>query len=150
MEKIQIVLLNKEAKPHVGSAEAAGMDLRMNIGTAQGFTPLLRGESIEFGTGVKVRIPRGWVGLIAPRSGLGFKYEIRLANTLGVIDSDYRGEIKVKMRNCGEEDAFLEDFERVCQLVIVPHYMVYDNLDFVDSLDSTERGEAGFGSSGQQ
>lgn len=149
MEKIQIVLLNKNAEPKVGSKEAAGMDLRMNIQTAQGYTPLMRGESIMFGTGVKVKIPRGWVGLIMPRSGLGFKYEIRLANTTGVIDSDYRGEIMVKMRNCGEEDVMLEDFERVCQMVIVPHYKVHENLQFVDSLDDTDRGESGFGASGR-
>lgn len=150
MEKVRVVLLNENAAPKVGSKKAAGMDLRMNIQTAQGYTPLLVGESIEFGTGVKVSIPDGWVGLIAPRSGLGFKYEIRLANTLGVIDSDYTGEIKVKMRNCGEEDAFLEDFERVCQMVIVPHYKVYDNIEYVDSLEDTERGETGFGKSGKQ
>lgn len=149
MEKINIVLLNENAKPHVGSEHAAGMDLRMNIQTAQGYTPLLRGESIEFGTGVKVQIPRGWVGLIAPRSGLGFKYEIRLANTVGVIDSDYTGEIKVKMRNTGEHDVMLEDFERVCQMVIVPHYKVWENFNYVDSLEPTERGENGFGSSGK-
>jgi len=150
MEKINIVLLNKQAKPKIGSKEAAGMDLRMNIQTAQGYTPLLVGESIQFGTGVKVQIPRGWVGLILPRSGLGFKYEIRLANTTGVIDSDYRGEIQVKMRNCGEHEVMLEDFERVCQMVIVPHYKVHDNLNFVDSLEDSERGESGFGKSGKQ
>lgn len=150
MEPIDIVLLTPEAKPHVGSKDAAGMDLRMNMRTAQGYTPLLKGESITFGTGVKVKIPKGWVGLIAPRSGLGFKYEIRLANTVGVIDSDYTGEIKVKMRNCGDVDAFLEDFERVCQMVIVPHYKVFENMRFVDSIEATERGENGFGSSGKQ
>lgn len=149
MEKINIVLLNENAKPYVGSEHAAGMDLRMNIQTAQGYTPLMRGESLAFGTGVKVQIPRGWVGLITPRSGLGFKYEIRLANTLGVIDSDYTGEIMVKMRNCGEEDVMLEDFERVCQMVLVPHYRVYDNFNYVDELTETARGGKGFGSSGK-
>ncbi|QKN84703.1 dUTPase [Vibrio phage River4] len=150
MEKIRIVLLNEAAKPQCMKDGDAGIDLRMNIETAQGYTPLLRGESIMFGTGVKVAIPKGWVGLIMPRSGLGFKYEIRLANTTGVIDSNYRGEIMVKMRNCGEEDVMLEDFERVCQMVVVPHYLVHENLEFVDELDETNRGESGFGDSGRQ
>lgn len=152
MEKIDIVLLNKECMPHVGSEEAAGMDLRMNIRTAAGYQILMPGETLEFGTGVKVKVPTGWAGLILPRSGLGFKYEVRLANTVGCIDSDYLGEIKVKIRNCGTIPMEIEDYERMCQMVIVPHYKVHDNFNIVDSFNhyATVRGESGFGDSGRK
>lgn len=152
MQPIDIVLLNENCMPHVGSDEAAGMDLRMNVRTAAGYTMLEPNQVWEFGTGVKVKIPTGWVGLIMPRSGLGFKYEVKLANTVGVIDSDYLGEIKVKVRNCGDKVMDIADFERICQMVIVPHYKVKNNLNVVDSLEhyNTERGEGGFGHSGRE
>lgn len=150
MEKIRLVVTNKDCTPVVGSEQAAGIDLRMNVRTAAGFTPFMPGDTLHFGTGVKMAIPEGWVGLVMPRSGLGFKYRVRLDNTVGVIDSDYRGEIMVKITNCGKTEYMLEDFERVCQMVIVPHYKVYDNLEFVDDLADTERGSSGFGHSGRQ
>lgn len=149
MLPIRIELLHERAKPHVGSAEAAGIDLRAAMETAAGFVLLDTDESLVVGTGVKVDIPKGWVGLVLPRSGLGFKYEVVLANTCGVIDSDYNGEIKIKLVNRGSEQMDIGDFDRVCQMVIVPHYQVYDNIEYVESLDKdTERGESGFGSSG--
>lgn len=152
MEKLDIVLANPNCMPHVGSEYAAGMDLRMNIKTAAGYTMLEPNGVLTFSTGVKIKIPTGWVGLIAPRSGLGFKYEVRLANTLGVIDSDYLGEIKVKIRNCGDLPMDIEDFERICQMVIVPHYKVKGSFNVVASLEhyNTERGEEGFGHSGRK
>lgn len=151
MKKLDIVLLNENAMPHVGSEEAAGMDLRMCIKTAAGYTMLAPNQVLEFGTGIKIKIPVGWCGLVLPRSGLGFKYEVRLANTVGCIDSDYLGEIRVKIRNCGDIAMDIEDFERICQMVIVPHYKVKNNFNIVDSLEyyETERGEDGFGHSGK-
>ncbi|AJF40889.1 dUTPase [Vibrio phage phi 3] len=149
MQPIRLVVANENCKPHVGSAEAAGMDLRMNVKTATGFTPFLPNQVLKFGTGVKIEIPKGWVGLVMPRSGLGTKYEVTLLNTVGVIDSDYRGEIQVAIRNRGDKEVMLEDYERVCQMVLVPHYLVFNNLEYVDSLSETERGENGHGSSGK-
>ncbi len=152
MLPVQIELLDERAEPYVGSAEAAGMDLRYCVDTGhRHFTLLKAGDSVEFGTGVKVKVPVGWVGKVYPRSGLGFEYEVTLANTVGVIDSDYRGEIKVKIRNRGTKDMIIEDFERIVQMVIVPHYPLYKNLEFVDSIvNDTARGESGFGGSGKQ
>lgn len=140
-------------EPHVGSEGAAGIDLRCNLGLRkdQPFTMLNPGKSIEFGTGVRVAIPKGWVGLVMPRSGLGFKYEVMLANSVGVIDSDYRGEIRVKLVNRGPELMTLEPFDRVVQMVIVPHwYMKHIQKVSQEEFEelTTERGDKGFGSSG--
>lgn len=151
MLPIRVELLHEKAAPYVGSAEAAGMDLRAAMTTAAGFVWLQPNESLLVSTGVKVDIPKGWVGIVAPRSGLGFKYEVMLANTIGVIDSDYTGEIKVKLVNRGKQPMDIGDFDRVCQMIILPHYQVHDNIEIVDSLEKeTERGDSGFGQSGKQ
>lgn len=144
---LDIVLKTPECLPYVGSEDAAGMDLRMAIKTGAGFTALKPGEGIKFSTGVKIAIPKGWVGLVAPRSGLGSEFKLKLDNTVGFIDSDYRGWIKVSMTNTGNKVAYLSDFERVCQLVIVPHLSPEFNV--VDELTKTARGEGGFGHSGK-
>ena len=86
-----------------------------------------------------------------PRSGLGFKYEVMLANSVGVIDADYRGEIMVKLVNRGPIDMEIIDFDRVVQMVVVPHwYMKHIQKVSAEEFDtlSTERGDKGFGSSG--
>ena len=145
---LNIVLEDERCLPYVGSEEAAGIDLRMRIKTAAGFTPILPRQTIKFDVGIRVQIPKGWVGLILPRSGLGFKYRIQLDNTVGVIDSDYIGVIQVSMTNDGQQEVFIEDFERVCQMVVVPHLSTKFNI--VDALTKTARGEKGFGSSGKQ
>lgn len=150
MLPIRIKVNNELCKPHIGSEGAAGMDLRFAVKTGEGYTPFMPGQSIMFSTGVSIEIPEGWVGLLLPRSGFGTKYEVRLKNTVGVIDSDYRGEIKVAIRNCGDKEVMIEDFERVCQLLIVPHYKIYENLVYVSELSDTARGDTGFGSSGKQ
>lgn len=142
-----------ELEPVVGSAEAAGMDLRCNLNLRkdQPFLLLKPEQSVTFGTGVRMVIPRGWVGLVLPRSGLGFKYEVMLANTAGVIDSDYRGEIMVKLVNRGKQDMTIEQYDRVVQIVIVPHwYMRHIQRVSQHEIESytTERGEGGFGHSG--
>ncbi|MFP9170226.1 dUTP diphosphatase, partial [Enterococcus faecalis] len=98
--------------------------------------------------GVAVEIPRGWFGLVVPRSSLG-KRHLMIANTAGVIDSDYRGTIKMNLYNYGSEMQTLENFERLCQLVVLPHYSTH-NFKIVDELEETIRGEGGFGSSGSK
>lgn len=141
-----IEVLNPSCQPVVGSAGAAGIDLR---GWYEGVPPayLLPGTKYVMGTGVKMNIPKGWVGLVMPRSGLGFKYEVMLANSVGVIDSDYEGEIKVALVVRGIEPMPFTNFDRVCQMVVVPHYD-YSNITFGTIVKESERGEGGLGHSG--
>lgn len=146
---MRIKLAHPDCMPHVGSAEAAGMDLRAYFGDRA--SDLLRaippGESLMIDTGVSVEIPEGWVGIIVPRSSLG-KRRLIIANTVGVIDSDYRGTIKMNLINMSNETQPIDNFERLCQMVIVPHYNPND-LEVVDELTDTVRGTGGFGSSGK-
>jgi dUTP pyrophosphatase len=116
---------------------AAGMDL---TATSMDFTE----KFVEYGTGLAVAIPEGYVGLLFPRSSIS-KMEMSMANSVGVIDSDYRGEIKVRLRYKQPIPSFLYAVgERVAQLVIVPYTQVEAQL--VDILPDTARGEGGFGS----
>ena len=153
MEPLMYNVSKKELTPVVGSAGAAGMDLRCNLNLRPDQECLLvrPNESTVFGTGVRVAIPGGWVGLVLPRSGMGFKYEVMLANTCGVIDSDYRGEIKIKLVNRGRKDLYLDNYDRVVQMVVVPHW----EMEHIQQLSdkefdelTTERGAQGFGSTG--
>jgi len=93
-----------------------------------------------------MEIPVRYIGMIVPRSGLGSKYRIGLANTVGVIDSDYRGELIVNLVNNGEEPLEIKQYDRFCQLIIVP--VRIDTFRVVDNLQGTDRGDKGFGSSG--
>lgn len=99
-------------------------------------------------TGLRMAIPTGFEGQVRPRSGLALKKGISLVNTPGTIDSDYRGEIKCLLVNLSSEPVSLDSGERIAQLVIVPVSQAY--LEVVESLDDTERGEGGFGSTGTQ
>lgn len=147
---IKIKLTHPDCMPKIGSAYAAGMDLRAFFGTnpAADLRAIAPGKSLMIDTGVAVEIPRGWFGLVVPRSSLG-KRHLMIANTAGVIDSDYRGTIKMNLFNYGSEIQTLENFERLCQLVVVPHYSTH-NFEIVDELGETDRGEGGFGSSGSK
>lgn len=149
MKKTQIKLANPKCMPHIGSVDAAGMDLRLYLGDNPRVdcSVLEPGECRVYNTGVSVAIPPGWVGLVVPRSSVGSKMKIRVSNTVGVIDSDYRGEIKLSLHNFGTEAQLLYNFDRLCQMVIVP-YLPPDFHEIVDELGSTERGEGGFGSTG--
>ena len=104
------------------------------------------GVSRVFGTGVCVAVPEGYVGLLFARSSLGVKRRLDVANGTGVIDADYRGEVKVCLRNTGRIHARLERGERIAQLVVVP----CDLEEWTEAahLDNTERGEGGYGSTG--
>lgn len=97
-------------------------------------------------TGIKVAIPEGFVGFLMPRSSTGVN-GLHLANSIGVIDSDYRGELMVVLRNVGDRGIQVMPNQRVAQLVVVPHYN-YAGTEVVELLDSTDRGEKGFGSTG--
>lgn len=99
-----------------------------------------------FHTGIAMEIPKGYVGLVFARSGLGIKKGLKPRNCVGVIDSNYRGEIMVCLYNDSKEWQSVEYGDRIAQIVIVP-YLQYD-LNVVEELDETDRGENGFGSSG--
>jgi len=98
-------------------------------------------------TGWAMEIPQGCFGGIFARSGLASKKGLRPANCVGVIDSDYRGPVKVALHNDTNEPRHIKGGERIAQLVILDYYPV--TFDVVDELEDTDRGEGGFGSTGQ-
>lgn len=149
MQKLLIKLDHPDCKPAIGSADSAGLDLRVFLGNnpRRDALQIDPGQKVKVGTGVRVAIPQGWVGLVFPRSSVGTKMDISLANTVGVIDADYRGEIILCLRNDGTESQVFYNFDRICQLVIVP-FFPGALAEYVDSLEDTERGEGGFGHSG--
>lgn len=104
-------------------------------------------ERVTIHTGVYIAIPRGYMGLVVPRSGKGADEGLVLRNTVGIIDSLYRGEILCKIKNNEEEPLTIEKYERFAQLIIVPVFL--DELNIVSELLDTKRGHAGFGSSGK-
>ena len=95
-----------------------------------------------------MEIPTGYVGLVFARSGLATKRALAPANKVGVIDSDYRGEIMVALHNHGSEPKTIENGERIAQIVLVPY--IAADFDEVDELSDTVRGEGGFGSTGRK
>ena len=106
------------------------------------------GESIMIGTGLKVAIPEFWCGFLLPRSGLSAKHSIKLANDVGFIDSNFRTEVMVVLKNESEQPFAIERLDRIAQLAIVPHYD-YRKLVRVVYLPESARGDSkGFNSSG--
>jgi dUTP pyrophosphatase len=103
-------------------------------------------EHVALKTGLAFEIPEGYVMMVYSRSGHGFKNGIRLANGTGVIDSDYRGEVMVKMHNDGSTALLVKAGERIAQAMIIPALQV--ELEVVDELSDTARGSGGFGSTG--
>ena len=130
--------------PTYGSKNAAGADLHACVEEMVAVHP---GDSVPIPTGIAMEIPEGYAGLIYARSGLACKKDLAPANKVGVIDSDYRGEVIVMLHNHGKETRFIEPGDRVAQLVITPVIQAHFNV--VDELDDTERGSGGFGSTGK-
>lgn len=145
---IRITLSHPKCEPHIGSDASAGLDMRAFISPRDesAYIVLEPRQSVMLYTGVSVAIPAGWVGLAIPRSSLG-RRKLKLTNTVGVIDSDYRGQVMCELYNYGTEGQVIENFERLFQLVIVPHYNPH-MYEIVESLDDTSRGTGGFGSTG--
>lgn len=121
---------------------SAGIDLRVTQDTK-----LLPGETKMANSGLAVALPDGHVGYVMPRSGMGHKRGLVLGNTVGVIDPDYRGEIKMSLWNRSNEVIFLDAGDRVAQLVVQPISLV--DIELVDDIGDTERGSGGFGSTGK-
>lgn len=131
--------------PTMGSKFAAGADLY----SAEDADVVIEPSETKFiGTGLAMEIPEGYVGLVYARSGLACKRGLAPANKVGVVDSDYRGEIKVALHNHGKEAQTVEKGERIAQMVIAPYLSV--NYEEADVLSETERGEGGFGSTGRK
>ena len=129
--------------PTYGSDFAAGADLYACLEEELTIMP---GETFLVPTGLAMALPCGYAGLIYARSGLASKKGLAPANKVGVIDSDYRGEIMVALHNHSKKAATILPDERIAQLVITPYIVA--NYITVDSLDETKRGEGGFGSTG--
>lgn len=143
-EKIEIKLLNDKAiVPTYGTDLAAGADLYANIEEKLIIHPH---ETVFVKTGIAISIPKGLVGLVFARSGLSCKRGLAPANKVGVIDSDYRGEIMVALHNHTLEDKEIDVNERIAQIAFVP-YVKASFLE-VDELSNTDRGDGGFGSTG--
>ncbi len=132
--------------PSYATGGAAGMDLRACIPAP---LMILPGDTAKIGTGVAISIlDDSQMALLAPRSGLGAKHGIVLANALGIIDADYQNELIVTLRNCGKESYEISPGERVCQLVIMP--ITRAILKVVKEFSQkTPRGTGGFGSTGR-
>ena len=131
--------------PTMGSKFAAGADLY----SAEDADVVIGPSETKFiGTGLAMEIPEGYVGLVYARSGLACKRGLAPANKVGVVDSDYRGEIKVALHNHGKEAQTVEKGDRIAQMVIAPYLSV--NYEEADALSETERGEGGFGSTGRK
>lgn len=144
---VRVKKLNSKAiLPQYGSLCAAGADLYACTGGQPITVPA--GETVFVKTGLALEIPAGYAGLIYARSGTACKRGLAPANKVGVIDSDYRGEIMVALHNHSKTSQQIEDAERIAQLVITP----YLTVQFVqaEELESTERGVGGFGSTGKK
>lgn len=147
--KINFKKLDKGAMtPTYGSKHAAGCDLYADISENDDFAELIiePHTTVMVHTGIAMEIPEGYKGLIYARSGLAAKKGLRPANCVGVIDSDYRGEIMVALHNDTDTRKRIEHEDRIAQLIIQPVFQVEFNK--VDELGETERGEGGFGSTG--
>ena len=144
--KINIKKLNENAiVPTYGSPFSAGADL---YACEENDLVIAAGETKLVHTGIALEIPEGLVGLIYARSGLASKRGLAPANKVGVIDSDYRGEIMVALHNHGLSDQTVSVGERIAQIVFTPY--VSADFDLVDELSDTVRGEGGFGSTGRK
>lgn len=143
---IKIKKLNETAKlPFLGSQDAAMCDLYADINKT---TYILPHMTQMIGTGLAMEIPKEYWGGIFPRSGLASKKGLRPANCVGVIDSDYRGQVIVAVHNDSSNVRKVEPQERIAQFALLPKYSL--TFEEVDELTDTSRGEGGFGSSGSK
>ena len=130
--------------PRYETAQAAGMDLRADIEGERTLQPL---ERLAVPTGLALALPPGYEGQVRPRSGLALKHGVTLLNSPGTIDADYRGEVHAILVNLSQEPFTLRRGDRVAQLVVAP--VTTAELQEVSVLDTTPRGEGGFGSTGR-
>ena len=130
--------------PYYATPGSAAMDLHACLEEA--VTIPARGRTV-IPTGIAIALPSsGYVALVFARSGLGIKHGVVPSNCVGVIDSDYRGEVMVGLQNSGETDFTIQPGDRIAQLMVVP--VVQAQVRMTDELDETQRGTGGFGSTG--
>ena len=135
----------REQLPHYATAGSAGLDLRACLDEPVSLNP---GETKLIPTGMAIHLADpGYAAMILPRSGLGHKHGVVLGNLVGLIDSDYQGQLMVSLWNRGQEPFTIQPFERIAQMVIVP--VVQAGFNLVDDFDASHRGEGGFGSTGK-
>lgn len=149
MKTIDVKILDarmKDRLPAYATPGSAGLDLRACIDRPLTIEP---GQAILVPTGLAIHISDpGYAAMILPRSGMGHKNGIVLGNLVGLIDSDYQGQLMVSAWNRGHAAFTLEPMERLAQLVVVPVLQV--ELNVVEDFDASERGAGGFGSTGKQ
>jgi dUTP pyrophosphatase len=142
--ELAVRLLRPDARPPARTRPGdAGYDLRS---VERAVVPA--GGRAMVATGVAIALPAGIAGLVTPRSGLAAQHGITCLNAPGLIDPNYRGEVKVILHNAGDADFFVEAGDRIAQLVLVPCWT--PGLRVVEELPGSERGESGFGSSGRR
>lgn len=142
--KVQVINKSKHRLPEYATALAAGMDLKANTDEPITLSPM---ERVLIPTGIYIQLPKGYEAQIRPRSGLACKYGITVTNSPGTIDADYTGEIKVSLINLSADKFVIHPGERIAQMVVAKHETV--EWDEVATLNETERGEGGFGSTGK-
>lgn len=147
LNDVKIKLLSETATvPTRATDGSAGYDLRADIEKPQTLRP---GEIFAVPTGVAIALPdKNYVAVVCARSGLAIKHGIALANGVGIIDSDYRGELKVGLINLGGKEFVIEPNERIAQMLIMP--VLTPELLVCDDISETERGSGGFGSTGRK
>jgi len=147
MHVIDVKILDerlKETPPHYATPGSAGLDLRACVQAPEHLPP---GGTMLIPTGMAIHLSDpGLAAMILPRSGLGHKYGIVLGNLVGLIDSDYQGEIMVSLWNRSQQTFTINPLDRIAQLVVVPVLQVGFNV--VDDFETSHRGEGGFGSTG--
>ena len=146
-DMIQLPVINDSPYdlPAYATVSSAGLDLKAVLDQPISLQPL---ERKIIGTGLKIALPEGFEAQVRPRSGLAAKYGITVLNAPGTIDADYRGEIGVILVNLSNEAVEILPGERIAQLVVAQYTQV--NWQIVTSLDTTDRGEGGFGSTGKK
>lgn len=145
MNKIRVKKLRSGAiLPAYGSEESAGADLYACLDEPLTVAP---GQTVWVPTGLAMELPAGYAGLVYARSGMACKRGLAPANKVGVIDSDYRGEITVVLHNHGSETQSLSSGDRIAQLLITP--VITPGFELTDDLSQTRRGKGGFGSTGK-
>ena len=142
---VKIVNRSKHPLPEYATLLSAGMDLRANVEAPVVLKPL---ERKLIPTGLFIELPEGFEAQVRPRSGLALKKGITVLNSPGTIDADYRGEICVILINLSAEDFMVNDGERIAQMIVSKHERI--EWTEVDLLESSERGEGGFGHSGEK
>jgi dUTP pyrophosphatase len=149
MRKLDVRIMDARLSadlPRYATHGSAGLDLRACIDAPMTLKP---GESNLVASGIAIHLgDRGLAAMILPRSGLGHKHGIVLGNLVGLIDSDYQGQIFVSMWNRGQHEYTVQPLERIAQLIVVPVIQV--ELNIVDDFVESERGAAGFGHSGRK